>query len=100
MRLDSWYKLLIFVGAVMLASAYLFLDRGFSRAQIQLVGGGLFIIGIAEWHDKRDSARRSTFFEGFIPEKWKKTMEGILIEIIGTALLCLGLWGFTGPLFK
>ena len=50
LKLDLWYKAFVYVGAaVFLASLFKEDTKGISSGEAQLLGAGLFFVGVGEW---------------------------------------------------
>jgi hypothetical protein len=47
--IDTWYKALVYLGAVVLALSFFVEVRGLTNHQVQLLSGGAFLFGLGEW---------------------------------------------------
>lgn len=53
LKLDTWYKALVYLGGVTFLFA-LFVDvKGITNGQLQLLSLGIFLIGIGEWKNHK-----------------------------------------------
>lgn len=53
LNLDSWYKVFVAMGAVVLISAIFISAQGLTNGQAMLLGAALFLIGIGEWKNQK-----------------------------------------------
>jgi len=58
--LDSWYKVLVYLGGIVLVLALFVLVQGASNRQIQAIAGGVCMFGLGVWMDQRKEAWFST----------------------------------------
>jgi len=97
LKLDSWYKALIYIGGVLLVLS-LFLDvKGITNNQLQLLAGGSFLIGIGEWKNRKvlawiEPPNAYTGPAGLMQTKIRQPdLLGIIFDIIGVVLIMMGI---------
>jgi hypothetical protein len=96
--LDSWYKAVMYLGAVVFVCSLFWPARGLTNSQLQLLSGGAFLLGIGEWKNHKVKAwfEPPNAFTG--PAALVQTtvripdLFGILLEGIGIVLIVVGGW--------
>jgi hypothetical protein len=53
LKLDAWYKALLYIGGVVLVVSFFLDAKGITNAHLQLVSGGLFLVGLGEWKNHK-----------------------------------------------
>jgi len=98
LKIDTWYKALVYLGGVVLGCS-LFLDvKGITNQQLQLLSSGVFLFGLGEWKNHKVIAgfKPPNAYTG--PAAFMQTKVrgadffGILLDLIGLALIGLGVW--------
>ena len=98
LAIDAWYKALMYLGGTVFAVS-LFIDvKGIGNVNAQMLSGGCFLLGLGEWKNHKvaswikppnaytgGAARMSTTVR-------KPDFVGVLLEILGVALLGLAAW--------
>jgi len=53
LALDTWYKVLLSIGATLFVLSLVVTTKGISNGQLQLVSSGLFFFGLGEWKNRK-----------------------------------------------
>jgi hypothetical protein len=100
--LDAWYKAFMYVGGIALLLSF-FLDvKGLTNSQLQLIAGGIFLIGIGEWNNhKKDSwIKPPNAYTGptalITQTVWRPDLFGLALDLLGVALLITGAVSIVG----
>jgi hypothetical protein len=100
--LDAWYKAFMYIGGIALLLSF-FLDvKGLTNSQLQLIAGGVFLLGIGEWKNhKQDSwVKPPNVYTGptalITRTAWKPDIIGLALDLIGIALLVIGVVSIIG----
>jgi hypothetical protein len=96
--IDAWYKVLICLGGAVFAMS-LFVDvKGIGNVNAQLISGGCFLLGLGEWknHKVESWIKPPNAYTGgaalMRATVRKPDFIGVLLEILGVALLCVAAW--------
>ena len=102
LKLDVWYKALVYIGGVALLLS-LFIDvKGITNTQLQLIASGLFLVGLGEWKNTKTKTRIKppNVYTGpallMQSNVWKPDLIGLLFDVAGLVLLGVGVWSIVG----
>lgn len=94
--LDAWYKAFMYIGGIVLLLSF-FLDvKGITNAQLQLMAGGMFLLGIGEWknHKAESWIKPPNVYTGpaalITQTVWRPDIIGLVLDLIGLVLLVMG----------
>lgn len=98
LALDAWYKALVYVGGAGLLLAFFVDARGVSNTDLQILLGGVFLLGLGEWKNNKIKSwiKPPNVYTG--PTLWidepirKPDVLGLLLDGFGIALIILGLY--------
>ena len=98
LKLDVWYRAIVYIGGVILICSFFFEVQGISNAQLQLLSGGVFIIGLGEWknHKTESFIKPPNAYTG--PAAYISTTIrrldafGITLDVIGIILILFFIW--------
>jgi len=97
--LDAWYKVSVYLGGAVLAASFFFEVKGITNAQLQLLAGGVFLLGLGEWknHKRESSIQPPHASTGGQAILWEGTIRkpdafGVLLDLLGLALIGLAVW--------
>ncbi len=96
--IDSWYKAVLYIGAVLLVVSFFVDVRGISNGQLQLLAAGAFLIGLGEWKNHKVASWFKPPFVYTGPPALMSTKIrqpdafGILLDVAGAILLSLAIW--------
>jgi hypothetical protein len=93
--IDSWYKLLVYVGFILFVISQIYkLQTTITSAQLMLLSGGLFLVGLGEW------LFRSHRLVSYAPNAYiapkgmlvkeelrKPNIIGMLLQLVGISLI-------------
>lgn len=102
LALDTWYKVVMYAGAVLFAVGLTVEVRGITNGEALLVGLGLFLIGIGEWKNHKTAAwiKPPNVYTGPAALMQTKVRQpdffGLLLDLCGLAALGFGLWRILG----
>lgn len=51
--IDTWYKAVMYLGGVVTAVSFFVEVKGLTNHQLQLLSGGVFLIGLGEWKNHK-----------------------------------------------
>ncbi len=94
--IDSWYKVFVYLGGIILLISFFVEVKGISNSQLQLLSGGCFFLGMGEWknHTTISWIKPPNVYTGgaMLLEKviWRPTLIGIVFDLVGFYLLYLG----------
>ena len=97
LKLDKWYKVLTYVGGILLILSFFFEVKGITNSQLQLLSGGIFFLGMGEWKNhKTDSwIKPPNAYTGqtalITRTEWRPDLIGLLFDIIGITLIFLSI---------
>jgi hypothetical protein len=96
LSLDAWYKAFMYIGGVALLLSF-FLDvKGITNSQLQLIAGGIFLLGIGEWKNHKEESwiKPPNAYTGptalITQTVWKPDILGLALDLIGLVLLVIG----------
>jgi len=96
LKLDTWYRVLIPIGAIWTFISLLIPIQGFTNKELIILGLGVIAIGIGEWKNERHSTKfvDKTYFNPFM--KITQTFRvndkvGVSIEILGILAIIFSL---------
>jgi hypothetical protein len=99
LALDAWYKLVLYFGGAILCVSFFLEVKGVTNAQLQLLSGGFFLIGLGEWKNHKEVSwiEPPNVYTGG-PAVVSNTVRrpdlfGILLECFGVVLMLIGAWG-------
>src|SRR5687768_7959605 len=97
LKLDKWYKVLTYMGGILLILSFFFEVKGITNLQLQLLSGGTFFLGIGEWKNhKTDSwIKPPNAYTGptalITKTEWRPDLVGLLFDIIGITLIVISI---------
>lgn len=98
LAVDTWYKAVMYVGAVTLVGSFFFDSKGITNLQLQLLAGGSFLLGLGEWknHKPLSFFKPPNVYTGG-PALMTTTVRssdivGTTLDIVGIILICLAVW--------
>ena len=98
LAIDAWYKALMYLGGVVFAVS-LFVDvKGIGNINAQLLSAGCFLLGLGEWKNHKVASwiKPPNAYTGgaalMSATVRKPDFIGVLLEILGVALLCVAAW--------
>jgi len=96
LAIDTWYKALVYIGGIVLVLSFFIEVKGISNSQLQLISGGVFILGLGEWKNhkflpmiKPPNAYTGPAMFMNVPV-WKPDPVGLLLDLAGIALVVAG----------
>lgn len=98
LAIDSWYKAVLYLGAVILVLSLFIKVQGISNAALQLISGGALLVGLGEWknHQFASWIKPPNVYTGgpalFTQVVRKPNGVGISFQVVGCLLVALGLW--------
>jgi hypothetical protein len=98
LKLDVWYRAVVYIGGVVLIFSFFFEVKGISNAQLQLLSGGFFLIGLGEWknHKKESFIKPPNAYTGptalVTRTVWSPDVVGALFDLIGIGLIGAFVW--------
>ncbi len=90
LKLDTWYKAFVYIGGITFFASLFFDVKGITNSQLQLLAGGIFLIGIGEWknHKKLSQIKPPNAYTGPAAlVTWTERMP----DFIGNIFIILGL---------
>ena len=98
--IDAWYKVLLYLGAGVLAVSF-FVDvkGGLTNQQLQLLSGGVFSIGLGEWKNHKVASwiKPPNAYTGGAALMSQKSRKA---DFVGVALDLAGLFLIGSPIVK
>ena len=96
LELDVWYKVCILIGGISLLTAFFVPVQGISNTQLQMLAGGVLLVGLGEWknHKKESFIKPPNAYTGpaaliTYPVR-KPDLLGVLLDLVGIALIGFG----------
>jgi hypothetical protein len=104
LKLDCWYKALIYAGAALFLFSLFAETKGINNGQLELLSAGIFFVGLGEWKNWKVESwfKPSNAYTGpaaliRAPIRVPDAI-GIGLESIGGLLFVAGLASLVGPL--
>jgi len=98
LAIDTWYKVFIAIGAVVLVLSLFTEAKGIKNSHVQLVSAGILLIGVGEWknHKIESWIKPPNAYTGpaaYIQSVVRKPdFFGIFFEVLGVILVSAGAW--------
>jgi hypothetical protein len=98
LAIDTWYKVFIALGAVVLVLSLFTEVKGIKNSHAQLVSAGILLIGVGEWknHKIRAWIKPPNAYTGpaaYIQNVVREPdLVGILFVSLGVILVAIGIW--------
>lgn len=99
LKLDHWYKVVLILGATVLVASFFIEVKGITNSQLQLLAGGMFLIGLGEWQNHGDHTEiwPPNIYTGgsalqVTTHVRKPTLFGLFLDIVGAILLAVFVW--------
>jgi hypothetical protein len=98
LAIDTWYKVLIALGAVVLVLSLFTEVKGIKNTHVQLISTGVLLIGLGEWknHKFESWIKPPNAYTGpaaFVQSVVRKPdFAGIFFVILGIVLISVGAW--------
>jgi hypothetical protein len=96
--LDTWYKALMYAGALLFAVGLTVNVRGITNGEALLIGFGFFAIGLGEWKNHKVASwfKPPNVYTGpaaFMEAPVRKADAlGLFLDFCGVVSLCIGVW--------
>ena len=98
LALDAWFKVVMYLGLILIVIALTADVRGLTSGEALLFGVGLFLIGIGEWKNQKTDAwfKEPNVYTGpgglmqtkiRAPDRF-----GVFLDVLGTLSLLGGAW--------
>ena len=85
LTIDVWYKVFVYLGALLFVISLFASVKCISNCQLQLFSMGMFLIGIGEWENHKHSWTHG--------EVRQPDLVGTLLELTGVILVILSICG-------
>lgn len=98
LALDTWYKAIVYVGAVVFVTSLVIEVKGLTNGQLQLISGGLFFFGLGEWKNHKVACRFMppnvyTGPAGILSTKIRRPdILGLAFDVFGVTLFVIGIY--------
>jgi hypothetical protein len=98
LALDTWYKVVMYVGIILFAVGLTLELRGMTNSEALLVGLGMFLVGLGEWKNHKTAAwiKPPNVYTGGAALMQAKVRQpdllGVLLDLCGFVALGFGLW--------
>jgi len=103
LALDTWYKATMYLGGVILAFSFFVDVKGITNAQLQLLAGGAFLVGLGEWKNHKVVSwfKPPNVYTGgpalmSAPVRQPDAL-GLLLDLTGCVLVVLGIVNIVRP---
>jgi hypothetical protein len=96
--LDTWYKVLVYVGGIIFVASLFVEVKAISNGQLQLLAGGITLLGLGEWknHKERSWIKPPNVYTGGAALMTATVREpdlvGVLLQLLGGVLIALSAW--------
>jgi hypothetical protein len=99
LKIDSWYKVVMYVGAVVLVLSLFVPVQGIAPARVQAMALGALLLGLGDWkcHRKESHIKPPNVYTGpaalITVAYWYPDVVGIIMMAAGIVILILGFFG-------
>ena len=96
--IDTWYKTVVYVGAIVFAVSLFTPVKGLTNSQLELLSGGAFLFGLGQWknHKVQGWIKPPNAYTGpaaYMSATVRSTDSmGILLEVAGIILILVAVW--------
>lgn len=97
LALDTWYKVLLYIGAILFILSLVVSIKGITNGQLQLISSGLFFFGLGEWKNRKvmcsfKPSNAYTGLAGILSTKLRRPDTlGMIFDIFGIVLFTIGI---------
>ena len=96
LKLDTWYKTLVYLGGFLLVMAFFFEVKGITNGTLQLLSGGACLFGLGVWTNIKieHMTKPPNAYTGpamlITITKRQPNLFGVVLEISGIVLIAIG----------
>jgi len=98
LALDTWYKVLLYIGAILFLLSLVVTTKGITNGQLQLLSSGLFFFGLGEWKNRKVAcsfkpSNAYTGPAGILSTKIRQPDTlGMIFDLLGIILFTIGIF--------
>lgn len=91
LALDTWYKVLLYIGAILFLLSLVVTTKGITNGQLQLLSSGLFFFGLGEWKNRKVVCSLEP--AGILSTKIRQPDTlGMIFDLLGIILFAIGIF--------
>lgn len=95
LKLEEWFKILIFASGGILGFSLFFPTYGASNRSVILISLGTFLFSLGEWKQYKSFSAPGGGFGTLFRQTWKERrldLLGLILNIVGLCLIFFGIW--------
>ncbi|MDA2912445.1 hypothetical protein MYX77_00535 [Acidobacteriia bacterium AH_259_A11_L15] len=95
--IDTWYKAVMYLGGVVLVISFFAEAKGLTNDQLQLLSGGVFLVGLGEWKNHKEVSwiKPPNVYTGgpalMSATVRKADLVGVVLDLAGVVLIGLSI---------